>query len=44
MLEAIDEKLKRWRPPPRSLGAGSSRLRDAARQSADERAEPRSSR
>ena len=40
--EAIDEKLNGWRPPPRSLGAGSSGVRDTARRSADERPEPRS--
>jgi hypothetical protein len=39
--EAIDEKLKGWRPPPRSLGSGSSGVRDTARRSADERPEPR---
>jgi hypothetical protein len=40
--EAIDEKLRAWRPPPHSLGAGSSGHRDTARRSADERPEPRS--
>lgn len=42
LREAIDEKLESWRPPPRSLGAGSSGRRDTARRSADERPEPRS--
>jgi len=40
--EAIDEKLARVRPTPRSLGLGSSGERDTARTSADARAEPRS--
>jgi hypothetical protein len=40
--EAIDEKLEGWRAPPRSLGVGSSGVRDTARRSADERPEPRS--
>jgi predicted transcriptional regulator len=40
--EAIDEKLAAARPTPRSLGAGASDRRDAARRSAQERSEPRS--
>ncbi len=40
--EAIDEKLATWRPPPRSLGVGSSGVGDTARTSATERPEPRS--
>ena len=40
--EAIDEKLVRSRPVPRSLGVASSGVRDTARRSADERPEPRS--
>jgi len=39
--EAIDEKLEGWRPPPRSLGIGSSGRHDTARRAADERPEPR---
>jgi hypothetical protein len=42
LREAIDEKLATSRPRPRSLGAGSSGVRDTARRSADERPEPRS--
>jgi hypothetical protein len=40
--EAIDEKLASSRPRPRSLGVGSSGVRDIARSSADVRPEPRS--
>jgi hypothetical protein len=42
LREAIDEKLATSRPRPRSLGAGSSGVRDIARRSGDERPEPRS--
>lgn len=40
--EAVDEKLATLRPRPRSLGIGASGQSDIARQSADERPEPRS--
>jgi hypothetical protein len=40
--DAIEEKLATSHPRPRSLGAGSSGLRDVARRAADERPEPRS--
>jgi hypothetical protein len=40
--EAIDEKLAGARPRPGSLGIGASGVKDGARRSADERAEPRS--
>jgi metal-responsive CopG/Arc/MetJ family transcriptional regulator len=39
--EAVEEKLERHRPRPRSLGSGASGHRDTARRSGDERAEPR---
>jgi hypothetical protein len=39
--EAIDEKVDRLAPKPRSLGIGSSGVSDTARRSADERPEPR---
>jgi hypothetical protein len=39
--EAIDEKVARTRPLPRSLGIGSSGHRDTARTSGDKRPEPR---
>lgn len=39
--EAIDEKVDRLAPKPRSLGVGASGLTDTARRSADERPEPR---
>lgn len=39
--EAIEEKLARYRPRPRSLGAGASGRSDTARRTADERPEPR---
>ncbi|MFN8518499.1 MAG: CopG family transcriptional regulator [Chloroflexota bacterium] len=40
--EAIDEKVARTRPTPRSLGIGSSGYRDTARRAGDVRPEPRS--
>ena len=39
--EAIDEKVERLAPKPRSLGIGKSGVRDTARRTADERPEPR---
>lgn len=39
--EAIDEKVERLAPKPRSLGVGASGVSDTARRSADERPEPR---
>lgn len=39
--EAIDEKVDRLAPKPRSLGVGASGASDTARRSADERPEPR---
>ena len=39
--EAIDEKLERTRPMPRSLGIGASGTTDTARRTGDERPEPR---
>jgi hypothetical protein len=39
--EAIDEKVERFAPKPRSLGIGASGSSDTARRSADERPEPR---
>lgn len=39
--EAIDEKVDRLAPKPRSLGVGASRVSETARRSADERPEPR---
>lgn len=39
--EAIDEKVDRLAPKPRSLGIGASGTVDTARTSADERPEPR---
>lgn len=39
--EAIDEKVDRLAPKPRSLGIGASGTSDTARRSADERSEPR---
>jgi len=39
--EAIDEKVDRLAPKPRSLGIGASGTSDTARRSADERPEPR---
>ena len=40
--EAIDEKVERLAPMPRSLGIGASGTADTARRSGDERPEPRS--
>lgn len=40
--EAIDEKMERLAPAPRSLGIGASGTSDTGRRSADERPEPRS--
>lgn len=40
--EAIDEKIERLAPKPRSLGIGASGTTDTARLSGEERAEPRS--
>jgi len=39
--EAIDEKVDRLGPKPRSLGVGASGVSDTARRSAEERPEPR---
>ena len=39
--EAIDEKVDRLAPKPRSLGIGASGSKDTARRSGDERPEPR---
>ena len=39
--EAIDEKVQRLAPKPRSLGIGASGTTDTARRSGDERPEPR---
>jgi len=39
--EAIDEKVDRLAPKPRSLGIGASGTSDTARRSAEERPEPR---
>ena len=39
--EAIDEKMERMRPTPRSLGVGASGATDTARRTGDERPEPR---
>lgn len=40
--EAIDEKVDRLAPKPRSVGIGASNVLDTARRSAEERPEPRS--
>jgi plasmid stability protein len=40
--EALEEKLAKLRPRPRSLGIGASRRDDTARRSGDERPKPRS--
>jgi len=39
--EAIDEKVESFAPKPRSLGVGASGTTDTARESGDERPEPR---
>lgn len=39
--EAIDEKVERLAPKPRSLGIGASQTTDTARRAGDERPEPR---
>lgn len=39
--EAIDEKVATFRPRPRSLGIGSSGVKDTARRAGDVRPEPR---
>lgn len=39
--EAIEEKVERLAPKPRSLGIGASGTLDTARRTADERPEPR---
>lgn len=39
--EALEEKISRYRPQPRSLGIGASGHADTARRGADERPEPR---
>lgn len=39
--EAIEEKVERLAPKPRSLGSGASAVSDTARRSGDERPEPR---
>ena len=40
--EALEEKVGRYRPAPRSLAIGASGCADTARRTVDERAEPRS--
>lgn len=40
--EAVEQKLERHRPTPRSLGIGASGHRDTARRAGEQRAEPRS--
>ena len=40
--EALEEKIKTDRPPPRSLGIGASGVMDTARRTGEERPEPRS--
>lgn len=40
--EAIEEKIERSAPRPRSLGVGASGVADTARRTADERPQPRS--
>jgi len=40
--EALEEKVRSHRPPPRSLGLGASGHRDTARRAAEERPQPRS--
>ena len=39
--EAIDEKVDRFAPKPRSIGVGASGVSDTARRSAEEGVEPR---
>jgi metal-responsive CopG/Arc/MetJ family transcriptional regulator len=39
--EALEEKMRSYRPRPRSLGIGASDYSDTARQSSEARAEPR---
>lgn len=39
--EALEEKVRSYRPRPRSLGIGASGHKDTARRSSDERALPR---
>jgi len=39
--EALEEKITRYRPKPRSLGIGASGHRDTARRAGKERPEPR---
>ncbi len=39
--EALEEKAKSYRPPPRSLGMGASGHTDTARRTGDARPEPR---
>jgi len=39
--EALEEKVTRYRPRPRSLGIGASGRSDTARRTADDRPEPR---
>lgn len=39
--QAIEEKVERLAPKPRSLGIGASETTDTARRSGDERPEPR---
>ena len=39
--EAIEEKVERLAPKPRSLGIGASGVSDTSRRSGDERPEPR---
>ena len=40
--EALEEKARSYRPPPRRVGVGASGHVDTARRSAEERVEPRS--
>ena len=42
MREALEEKVKGYRPMPRSLGMGASGRTDTARQAASDRPAPRS--
>jgi len=39
--EAVEERIERYRPRPRSLGVGESGRTDTARRAGDERPEPR---
>jgi plasmid stability protein len=41
MREALEEKVRRYHPPPRSLGSGASGVADTARRAGEERPVPR---